>query len=421
MVAFSVNTNEGALNALRNLSIAAAELGAVQTRINTGLKVSSAKDNAAIFAIAQNLRADLKGVNAVRGSLDRGSSVLDVTISAAETISDLLIELQELAVAANDTGLDARSRTALNEQFQAVLAQIDSVAAQATFNGANLLNDTPDTLNVVVGFDGNGLIDTIDVRGVDLTADSVSATTTDPTLMQLKDVESLADMNNLASVVKAALAESDAPEAAFDDVTGEYDFAQFTATFDNTAAGGGDTLRMTVVLGGKTVIFEATGDFGDGAAGEVADPTSIGFQSLTLEDFKVVSVDGDGTQTKFTSIIKGSDILGTRTDLLIVKLADLDLTDDFFAAASIQVVANMLQNVNSILAKFGAVSRQISLQDRFASELSDALEVGIGNLVDADLARESANLQALQVKQQLGIQALGIANQAPQSILQLFQ
>lgn len=83
-------------------------------------------------------------------------------------------------------------------------------------------------------------------------------------------------------------------------------------------------------------------------------------------------------------------------------------------------VDNALDSVNSVLAEFGAAARQLELSSNFTTRLSDELQVGIGNLVDADLARESASLQALQVKQQLGLQALSIANSNPQSILALF-
>ena len=78
-------------------------------------------------------------------------------------------------------------------------------------------------------------------------------------------------------------------------------------------------------------------------------------------------------------------------------------------------------NLASKLSDLGSASRTIDRQLTFTSKLSDALESGVGNLVDADLAKESANLQALQVKQQLGVQALSIANQAPQTILSLFR
>src|SRR6185437_2250840 len=91
------------------------------------------------------------------------------------------------------------------------------------------------------------------------------------------------------------------------------------------------------------------------------------------------------------------------------------------ASALIQTIQDSLTNVNSALAKLSAGSAKFSIQATFTQNLSDTLTAGIGNLVDANMAAESAQLQSLQVKQQLGIQALAIANQAPQTILSLFQ
>ncbi len=91
------------------------------------------------------------------------------------------------------------------------------------------------------------------------------------------------------------------------------------------------------------------------------------------------------------------------------------------AKAALTLVGASSTNVNSALARLGTKSRALEIQSKFLSKLSDAVTASIGNLVDADLAKESANLQALQVKQQLGVQALSIANQAPQTILSFFQ
>lgn len=91
------------------------------------------------------------------------------------------------------------------------------------------------------------------------------------------------------------------------------------------------------------------------------------------------------------------------------------------ASMMITTIETTLQNLNLALSKLGTDSKKLQVHKSFVAKLSDELQNGVGNLVDADLAKESAKLQALQVKQQLGIQSLGIANQAPQAILQLFQ
>lgn len=276
-MAFSVNVNPSALSALRTLNITTRALERTQTRINTGLKISSAKENAAIFSIAQKLRADLRGFSAVKQSLDRGISTTDVALAAAGAISDLLIEMKEKAVAAADAGLDTVSRNALAQDFDSLRGQISIIVNNAEFNGSNLID-----------------------AGVDI----ITAITN--------------------------------PDA-------------------------------TQVL-------------------------TISHQQLAL-----------GT---------GSAILITSTQTILTQTA---------AALAVTQLVTSLANVNAALTKLGSGATSLEQNRSFADKLSDVIEVGIGNLVDADLAKESATLQALQVKQQLGIQALSIANQSPQAILQLFQ
>ncbi|MCF6216529.1 MAG: flagellin [Emcibacter sp.] len=274
-MAFSVNTNAIALSALFNLNKTTTQLETVQNRINTGLKVSSPKDNAAIFSIAQKLRADLKGYNAVKQSLDRSISIADIALAAAGAISDLLIEMKEKTVAAADAGLDATSRTALNEDFEALRDQISIIVNNAEFNGTNLLDAGTDSI-------------------VAITNPSASQTI------------SIAHQN--------------------------------------------------LTLGGGNISITA----------------AQGISTLAL------------------------------------------------ASVALAAVSASLAAVSVTLTKLGAGSKSLETQRIFADKISDTIEIGIGNLVDANLAKESANLQALQVKQQLGIQALSIANQAPQSILSIF-
>ena len=135
----SVNTNVGAQVALQNLNATNTLLSITQNRINTGKNVASAKDNGAIWAIAQGQRADIGALNAVKQSLDRGIAAVDVGLAAGETVSDLLLQLKEKALAAMDASLKTSAREALNEDFKTLRDQIASVTDNAEFNGVNLL------------------------------------------------------------------------------------------------------------------------------------------------------------------------------------------------------------------------------------------------------------------------------------------
>ena len=141
----SVNTNSGALVALQNLQSTNAELATVQSRINTGKKVNSAKDNGAIWAIAQGQRGEISALGAVKDSLARGQSAVDVSLAAGESVSDLLVQLKEKALAATDKSLTTSARKALNEDFKSIRDQIGTVVTNAKFNGVNLLDGSTGT------------------------------------------------------------------------------------------------------------------------------------------------------------------------------------------------------------------------------------------------------------------------------------
>lgn len=274
----SINTNVGAMIALQNLNVTNSQLATTQTRINTGLKVSSAKDNGAIWAIAQNQRSDVSALEAVTDSLNRGKSTLDVAISAAETISDLLNQMKAKALAASDASLDTAARTAMNEDFTALRDQIKKTVANASFNGANLLKTAA------------------------------------------ANIYSLADASG--------------------------------------------TQKLTI----QAQIMAL------GAAGSVLTVTAAAaFTTMTT------------------------------------------------ATAQLSVVNSSITAVNAAIAKMGTASKAYDLHTSFVAKLMDTMQAGIGNLVDADVAKESATLQALQTKQQLGVQALSIANQSPQILLSLFR
>ena len=138
----SVNTNYGALVALQSLNQTTRELSEVQNRVNTGLKVASAKDNGAVFAIAEGQRARVASLGAVTDGIDRATSVIDVGLSAGEAIGDILKQLKEKAVAAQANDLSQDQRDALQADFNALRNQIDQIANAATFNGSNLVNGT---------------------------------------------------------------------------------------------------------------------------------------------------------------------------------------------------------------------------------------------------------------------------------------
>jgi flagellin len=269
----SINTNSGAMIALQNLNTTNSELSTVQQRINTGKKVGSAKDNGAIWATAKNQSSMAQSMNAVKDSLQRGQSTIDVALAAGDTITDLLGKMKEKALAASDTSLNTASFNALKTDFESLRDQVTKAATNAKFNGVSIADGSTTKLTFLANQDGSGF--------------------------------------------------------------------------------------------------------------------TVNAQALTLT--------GIGLATTST------------------------FTDAAAAKAMIATVTTALGTATNKLASLGTSSTGLDTHLTFVGKLQDALDAGVGNLVDADLAKESAKLQSLQTKQQLGVQALSIANQSSSSILSLFR
>ena len=401
----SVNSNYGASIALQSLSSTNKELGEVQNRISTGLKVSSARDNGAVYAIAEGQRSRVSSVAAVKDGIDRASSTADVALAAGKSVGDILQRLKSKAVAAQADDLTSDQRAALQADFTSLRSQIDTIANAAQFNGANLaLGGT--SLNVLIS----------DLGG------SVAATS--------DGVQSAA----LTTPVSGSALIADVGDTAGDIATG--DLITFALT-DSVNAG---TFTIAVeVTAGMTVddFVEAVNANSGGKISASYDDAAGQFTYLINDtNYDDLAITSDGTDavnigaTVATSTVSsaGSNtfaVSGSDFSLSGAILSSIASTDISTSTASATTASNAIDtaitDLNNAMATMGSQAAALDIQNEFLSKLSDVVEQGIGNLVDADLAKESARLQSLQIKQQLGAQALSIANQAPSLILSFFR
>jgi flagellin len=274
----SVNTNQGAMVALQSLNATNRDLAKTQNAISTGLKVANAKDNGAIWAIANKMRSDVSAYDRVRESNERATALVDTAMAAGESIMELLNEMKGKALAATQPGLSTSALGALNADFIQLRDQVTSIINNANFDGANMIDATPDN----------------------------------------------------------AVSLGDAAGTAANNIT---------VTGVNLSLGGG----VVTVTGASAVDTNANA-------------------------------------------------------LLALPLVNASIT-----------------NLGTQLATWGAGAKRLEVHKTFIGKLQDALSAGIGSMTDADLSKESAKLQALQVKQQLGVQALSIANGSAQTALSLFR
>jgi len=271
----SILTNQGAMVALQTMKTINKNMGTVQNQISTGLKVGTAKDNSAIWAIGKTMSSDAQAMKTVQSSIALGQSTVAVARSATESVVELLGEMKSLMLQAGENVDNDKIADNLTE----MQTQIQTILDSASFNGLNLLNQAGEDLQTISA----------------LKRDSAGA--------------------------------------------------------------------------------------------------------LTLEQISVVGED-----------------MGT-------GIANLNFTlaDPATITTELGEIETQLQAFIDKAAQLGVTEKRMEIQSSFVGNLIDGLRTGVGAMVDADMEEASARLQALQVQQQLGIQALSIANQQPQNILSLFR
>jgi flagellin len=274
---FSVNTNTQAVLALQGLAKTDKELGTVQKRVSSGLRVADARDDGGAFAAALSVRSDVAGLTAVNEQLGGVKGIVETTFAALNKVSDTMKNLRQVVTRLADSSISGDQRAQYETQFSALTSQITNFIEDSKYNGRTLLST-------------------------------------------------------------------------------------------NAAAGGGDIAVL---------------------------------RNENADTFDIAAVDGGAISTALAG--------GT---VNTAAAASTFLTGVFTTQETAVATA---------LNQFGSDLQYVDNQIGFNSDKIDALNSGLGALVDADLAKESAKLQALQVRQQLGIQTLGLANQGPQVLLSLFR
>ena len=174
----SIHTNAAAMSALQQLARTNSELETTQGRISTGYKVAGARDDSSVFAVAQNMRGDISALTSVQTSLNRANSITDVALAGGEAISDLLVQMRAVAVAATDPSIDGVARAAYNNDFRSFLEQIATIVNEAEFDGANLINGSlTNGIAFLADADATSAL-TVDTENMSLSGSIVTLATT---------------------------------------------------------------------------------------------------------------------------------------------------------------------------------------------------------------------------------------------------
>ena len=278
----SIVTNPEAFVALRNLERTNEKLSKTQERLSTGLKVTSATDDASNFAIAQGVRGDVRALGAITQGLNNSKGIGEIALAGVTAISDLLQDIRQKLTELANGGLTTAQRVIVKADFDKLMSQAYGFVSNSNFNGRNLLISNATNVNTISNLNGTNLT---------LTARSGAS-------------------SGITHLIKS--------------------------------------------LAGSTL-----------------------------------GTDGAATNSSNAQSVIAAQYTALETE------------------------------INTSLGALGAEIRALKFQTDFLTTVNDSTEIGLGNIVDADLARESAELTALQVRQQLGVQVLGIANQQPQILLNL--
>ena len=401
----SILTNNSAMVALQTLKTINSSLAKTQSAISTGKEISSAKDNSAVWAISKVMESDVNGFKAISNSLALGESTVAVARNASETITDLLTQMKGKIVSAQESNVD---RDKINDDVSALKEQIASVVSAAQFNGLNLVDGSTASANILSSLDR-------DSSG-NVNASSITVTA--------------ADLSTSGYVANDIFAGSGGTPSSDGD----------TVVLSLDSAGGNDTIeiaengtafvegeKVSISIGNQTVSYTLT------AADEAA-TTSSDIVAVALKN-KIDNLGITGLVVDYDSGTPGTleftnsgavdlTVTGQYTNADsggLGAMAAIDVSTAAGATAALASVETLINTAIDSAASFGSSEGRISSQADFISNLTDSLKAGIGAMVDANMEEASARLQALQVQQQLAVQSLSIANQAPQSILSLFR
>ena len=404
-----INTNVASLFAQNNLSKSSKELGTAIQRLSSGLRVNSARDDAAGLAISEKFRSQIGGQEVAKRNANDGISALEVGEGALGQITDSLQRMRELAVQASTGTLTADDRSLLTEEYNTLKSNVDSIIKSTQFNGIDLLTSGAGDLDVQVG-QGNGATDSLKISLGNIEGNFNSFTTSTTTGAFSAATSNALTLGNITATGAGIVDGVDAAGAAGTSATYDLDgdgVADLRGTSDGTNITSvqfldkkGNAVGDAITVGAaRTSISAITlGDLGLENKAATNGPASV-----TLG---AVSVSLASDNTNFTG---GTYLSG----------ANIDGADGTNARAAIGKLDTFINDVSTQRAKLGAGINRLESVISNLDTSTTAISTARGRIIDADFAKETANLTRAQILQQAGTSVLAQANQLPSSVLSL--
>ena len=463
-MALSVNTNVASINAQRNLSKSSDALGTSMQRLSSGMKINSAKDDAAGLQIANRLSSQINGLGVAQRNANDGISMSQTAEGAMQESSNILQRMRDLSLQSANGSNDANARAALQKEVGALQQELTRIAETTKFGGTSLLDGSFGTKQFQVGSNAN---ETINVTLRDVSADALGANEIDGagTVFGIAAAAGTLAANEAITAgtlningVDVALGANDGADgaaakinAAATGVVAEARLNVVIAGIDNTDNAtinigddsydlgefGGDMARLAdaMVADGYDAVHDsdaanitlnATGVGGiesiaagtptgnltfDGVAAAAADTSKT--SEINLSSPNKIGISNDGTADE------GELFSGATSTLSAVEDIDISGTDGSNAQDAIQTIDAALAQIDAQRADLGAVQNRFGFTIANLSNVSENVSASKSRIEDTDYAAETAKLTKNQIMQQAGTTILAQSNQLPQAALSL--
>ncbi len=380
-----INTNVSSLNAQRNLATSQSALATSLQRLSSGLRINSAKDDAAGLAISERFTSQIRGLDQASRNANDGISLAQTAEGSLGEIGNNLQRIRELAVQSANATNSTTDRTALQGEVTQLLSEIDRVANQTQFNGVKLIDGSFSSAVFQVGANANETI----------------------------TVSSLVDAN-IAALSSVTSATGQSSNVVGISALGAVGAGQLvingTDVGASIGAAGSSSQRVSQVVDAINNYATTTG---------VNAAFDVSTSRIVLTSNATIAVTGadDGTRTGFN--VAGGD--GSATAATTTGLTTLSVASFAGSTLAIQQVDSALSQVNSARATLGAIQNRFSSVVANLSTASENMSASRSRIRDADFAKETAELTRTQILQQAGTAMLAQANQVPQNVLSLLR
>ncbi len=401
-MAMTINTNIVSINAQRNLGLSGSSLGTAMQRLSSGLRVNSAKDDAAGLAISQRMSTQVRGLTVAARNANDGISLAQTAEGALGKVGDMLQRMRDLAVQSSNATNSKSDREALQAELSQLRDEVDRVAKTTTFNGAKLLDGSfmggvfqvgaNSGDNITVGALGNMKADELG-NSMYSTSGAVAVADTDMTAMAtaIKAADAAGRTVSITGANNTAAVDVEIAQSA--NITDEEALGKVVEAINSKTADTGVTAYLEVdSAGAKSLQFRATAK-ADGTAGTVT-ITGVGLPTVTM---------AAATNDK----LKGLD--------------DVDITTQAGSWDALQNIDSAISKVSSVRGELGAIQTRFEKSIENIESMNENLTAARGRIIDADFASETAALSRAQILQQAGTAMVSQANQLPQQVLSLLK